>query len=196
MLHSCIVLSPVGHSSNHQYHCCQLTRQSSCLSNFYRSFKVFIWLSLIFSYSHLTIFHFRNSVLQFPFSKQSSNVCFTSSSLNVQDIFLYLYVFLFLSTFTPLLATTPLHFLLSSVSIPHTIFYPYRSVLWLYCYRMQIRRQLNNDLWWQRRWKPAMLPDRERPIVMHGWYYEDSLLLEGCHQFNNAPLVFISWCLV
>ena len=25
MLHSCIVLPPVGHSSNHQYHCCQLT---------------------------------------------------------------------------------------------------------------------------------------------------------------------------
>jgi len=25
VLHSCIVLPPVGHSSNHQYHCCQLT---------------------------------------------------------------------------------------------------------------------------------------------------------------------------
>ena len=25
MLHSCIVLPPVGHSSNNQYHCCQLT---------------------------------------------------------------------------------------------------------------------------------------------------------------------------
>ena len=25
MLHSCIVLPPVSHSSNHQYHCCQLT---------------------------------------------------------------------------------------------------------------------------------------------------------------------------
>ena len=25
LLHSCIVLPPVGHSSNHQYHCCQLT---------------------------------------------------------------------------------------------------------------------------------------------------------------------------
>ena len=43
-----IVLPPVGHSSNHQYHCCQLTRQSSCGSNFYRTFKVFIWLSLVF----------------------------------------------------------------------------------------------------------------------------------------------------
>jgi len=25
MLHSCIALKPVGHSSNYQYHCCQLT---------------------------------------------------------------------------------------------------------------------------------------------------------------------------
>jgi hypothetical protein len=31
VLHSCIVLPPVGHSSNHEYHCCQLTRQSSCV---------------------------------------------------------------------------------------------------------------------------------------------------------------------
>ena len=47
MLHSCIVLPPVGHSSNHEYHCCQLKRQLSCVSNFYRTFKVFISLSLI-----------------------------------------------------------------------------------------------------------------------------------------------------
>jgi len=47
MLHSCIVLPSVGHSSNHEYHCCQLTRQSSCVSNSYRTLKVFIWLSLI-----------------------------------------------------------------------------------------------------------------------------------------------------
>jgi len=47
VLRSCIVLSPVGHSSNHQYHCCQLTKQSSCGSNFYRTFKVFIWLSFV-----------------------------------------------------------------------------------------------------------------------------------------------------
>jgi hypothetical protein len=33
VLHSCIVLPPVVHSSNHEYHCCQLTRQSSCVSN-------------------------------------------------------------------------------------------------------------------------------------------------------------------
>ena len=35
VLHSCILLTPVGHSSNHEYHCCQLTRQSSCVSNCY-----------------------------------------------------------------------------------------------------------------------------------------------------------------
>jgi len=29
-------------SSNHEYHCCQRTRQSSCVSNFYRTFKVLI----------------------------------------------------------------------------------------------------------------------------------------------------------
>jgi len=50
VLHSCIVLPPVGHSSNHEYHCCQLTRQSNCVSNFYRTFKVFIWLSLVCVY--------------------------------------------------------------------------------------------------------------------------------------------------
>ena len=48
VLHSCTALPPVGHSSNHEYHCCQLTRQSSCASNFYRTFKIFIWLSLVF----------------------------------------------------------------------------------------------------------------------------------------------------
>ena len=48
MLHSCIVLPTVSHSSNHEYHCCQSARQSSCVSNFYCNFKVFIWLSLIF----------------------------------------------------------------------------------------------------------------------------------------------------
>jgi hypothetical protein len=47
VLHSCIVLPPVGHSSNHEYHCCQLTIRSSCVSNSYRTFKVFIWLSLV-----------------------------------------------------------------------------------------------------------------------------------------------------
>ena len=47
VLHYCIVLPPVGHSSNHEYHWCQLTRQSSCVSNFYRTFKVFIWRSFV-----------------------------------------------------------------------------------------------------------------------------------------------------
>ena len=48
VFHSCIVLPPVGHTSEHKYHCCQLTRQSSCVSNFYRTFKVFIWLSFVY----------------------------------------------------------------------------------------------------------------------------------------------------
>ena len=47
MLHSCTVLAPVVHSSNHESHCFQLTRQQSCVSNFYCTFKVFIWLSLL-----------------------------------------------------------------------------------------------------------------------------------------------------
>ena len=47
VLHSCFLLPPVGHSSNYEYHYCQLTRQSSCVSNFYRTFKVFVWLSLV-----------------------------------------------------------------------------------------------------------------------------------------------------
>ena len=48
-LHSCILLPPVGHSSNHEYHYCQFTRRSSCVSNFYRTFMVFIWLSLLYN---------------------------------------------------------------------------------------------------------------------------------------------------
>ena len=54
VLHSCIVLPPLGHSSNHEYHCCQLTRQSSYISNFYRTVKVFIWLSLVFRFILVT----------------------------------------------------------------------------------------------------------------------------------------------
>ena len=46
-LHSCSVLPSVGHSSNHEYYCCQLTRKWSRVTNFYRTFKVFIWLSLV-----------------------------------------------------------------------------------------------------------------------------------------------------
>jgi hypothetical protein len=37
----------VGHSSDHECHCCLLTRQSSCVSNFYHTFVVFIWISLV-----------------------------------------------------------------------------------------------------------------------------------------------------
>ena len=47
VLHSCIVLPPVGNSSNHEYYCRQIISQSSCVSNFYRTFKLFIWLSLV-----------------------------------------------------------------------------------------------------------------------------------------------------
>jgi len=39
VLHSCIVPLPVGHFQNHEYHCCQLTRQSSCVWNFYCTSK-------------------------------------------------------------------------------------------------------------------------------------------------------------
>jgi hypothetical protein len=47
MLHSCIILTHVGHSSKQEYRCCQLTRHLSCVPNFYRTFKVFIGLSLV-----------------------------------------------------------------------------------------------------------------------------------------------------
>ena len=47
LLHSCIVLPPVGHSSNHECHFCHLTRQMSRVSNFCRTFKFFIWLALV-----------------------------------------------------------------------------------------------------------------------------------------------------
>ena len=50
VFHSCIVLPPVAHSSNREYYCCQLKRQSSCVSNFYCTFKFFIWLSLVLRY--------------------------------------------------------------------------------------------------------------------------------------------------
>jgi hypothetical protein len=46
-LNSCIILPPVSHSPNHKYNSCQLTRQLSCVSNFYSTFKVFIWLYLV-----------------------------------------------------------------------------------------------------------------------------------------------------
>ena len=49
VLRSSIVLPPVSHSSNHEYHCCQLTGQSSGVSNFYHTFKFFIWLTYVFT---------------------------------------------------------------------------------------------------------------------------------------------------
>jgi len=50
VLRSSIVLPTVGHSSNHEYHFCQLTGQSSDVSNYYHTFKVSIWLSLFCYY--------------------------------------------------------------------------------------------------------------------------------------------------
>jgi uncharacterized Tic20 family protein len=47
VLHSCMILPPVGHSSYREYHYFQLTRQTSCVLNFYCTFKVFIWISLV-----------------------------------------------------------------------------------------------------------------------------------------------------
>ena len=49
MLHSLILLPPVGHSANYEYHFCQLTRQPNSVSNFYGTFKV---LFLFPSYAH------------------------------------------------------------------------------------------------------------------------------------------------
>jgi hypothetical protein len=48
VLCSCTVLPPVGHFSDHEYYYYyQLTRQLSCVSNFYRAFKVFISIALV-----------------------------------------------------------------------------------------------------------------------------------------------------
>ena len=58
VLHSCTVLPPVCHSSNHHCHCCQ---QSSCVSNCYRTLRVFIWLSLVCTEIH---FYLRYLVYQ------------------------------------------------------------------------------------------------------------------------------------
>jgi hypothetical protein len=54
VLHSCILLPRVDHSANHEYHCCQLTRESSWVSNFYRTYKGFIWLSLVLTPSSVS----------------------------------------------------------------------------------------------------------------------------------------------
>jgi len=48
VLHSCIVLPPVCHSSNHQYHCCQLTDNRAMFRNVIALLMCFLWLSLVF----------------------------------------------------------------------------------------------------------------------------------------------------
>jgi hypothetical protein len=48
VLHSCIILPPVGHSSYHEYHYYQLKRKASCFLNFYCTFNIFIWISLLY----------------------------------------------------------------------------------------------------------------------------------------------------
>jgi len=47
LLHSCIVLPPVVHPSNHDYHCCQLTDDLAVFRILCLTVKVFIWLSLV-----------------------------------------------------------------------------------------------------------------------------------------------------
>ena len=81
VLHSCIILPPVGHSSNHEYHCCQLTRESSCVSNFYRTFEVFIWLFLVLLF---TIEHSPSLNLAIPTLKTygSCNPCKIKITVN------------------------------------------------------------------------------------------------------------------
>jgi len=70
VLHSCIVLPPVGHSSNHQYHCCQLTRQSSCCS-------IFIAL-LRFSFDSPSYFSHTIGANYFPYHSPATQFKFSS----------------------------------------------------------------------------------------------------------------------
>jgi len=69
VLHFSIVASPVGHSSNHEYHFCQLARQKICVSNFYSTFKVFIRPSLVRGLrkrnGRTVFFTFRNTLYEF-----------------------------------------------------------------------------------------------------------------------------------
>jgi hypothetical protein len=58
VLHSCTVLPPLGHSSNHEYHCCQLIRQSSV-------FQIFIAL-LGFSFDCTS--YLRNLIIYIPYN--------------------------------------------------------------------------------------------------------------------------------
>ena len=54
VLHSCIVLPPVSHSSNHEYHCWQLTRQSAMFGIFIAilsvsfDFPSYIWSAALY----------------------------------------------------------------------------------------------------------------------------------------------------
>ena len=48
VLRSSIVMPPVSHFSNREYHCSQLRAQSSCVSKFYHTFKDLIWLCFVF----------------------------------------------------------------------------------------------------------------------------------------------------
>ena len=94
VLHSCTVLPPVGHSSNHEYHCCQLTRQSSRVLNFYRTFKVFIWLSLVRTFS--AVLNFNTSPGPLPHKtpscqwRTSCNACIWLYIIIMQDLLLIL----------------------------------------------------------------------------------------------------------
>jgi hypothetical protein len=86
MLHSCILLPHFSHSSNHEYHCCQLIRQSSFVSNFYHTFKVFIWLSLVTTCQTM-LFWFNMDKFQWPkfqwiFSKAQVNVPVSSTLIS------------------------------------------------------------------------------------------------------------------
>ena len=48
VLHSCIVLPPVGHSSNHQYHCCPLTENRAVIRIFIALLDLLMCLSLVY----------------------------------------------------------------------------------------------------------------------------------------------------
>ena len=48
LLHSCILLPPVGHSANHQYRSCQLEGNRAAFRIFIALLKFFIRLSLVY----------------------------------------------------------------------------------------------------------------------------------------------------
>jgi hypothetical protein len=88
VLHSCIILPPVGHSSYHEYHYCQLKRQTSCVLNFYCNFNFLIWISLVI-YTHaiyccyLSVF-FLNTTSDLYFCwEREGNFCVTFRAISV-----------------------------------------------------------------------------------------------------------------